>query len=217
MNKKRQKAVSSHIPYKNPAITEWKKRYGLKLLEKGFSIHGICEQIDCSETMWYQWKRRDKLFWEKVNAIEKTVKKNREHIWTDLVMLIEKIKPYLQRDMTEKEACAESGISYETWRSLKKDLRKSKSEMAEWFFLEIENAKSKVFALAKNTLTSGIKVNPLLAFNFLKSRQPDIYTDGRKELTGAKWEKLFHAFPMKPWDYEDFVKRASTIEDDENE
>lgn len=133
-----------------------------------------------------------------MNAIEKVVKKNEEHAGVDLVMLIEKMKPYLQRDMTEKEACAECGLNYETWRTVKKRMRKVDTEVAKWFFLELENAKSKVFALAKNTLTSGIKVNPLLAFNFLKSRQPDIYTDGRKELTGAKGEKLFHAFPMKP-------------------
>lgn len=82
--------------------------------------------------------------------------------------------------------------------NIKTQMRKRDDEIAKWFIAEVENAKSKIFALAKNTLTSGIKVNPLLAFNFLKSVQPDIYTDGRKELTGAKGEKLFHAFPMKP-------------------
>lgn len=96
------------------------------------------------------------------------------------------MRPYLQRHLTEKEACAEVGISYDVWTSLKKRMRKSDKPIAKWFLEEIESAKSKVFALAKNTLTSGIKVNPTLAFNFLKSTQPDIYTDGRKELTGAK-------------------------------
>lgn len=214
---KGKKAVSSHIPYKNSAITEWKKRYGLKLLEKGFSIVEICQQLDCSESMWYQWKKRDKVFGSKVVKIESEVKKNEQAIWTDLVLILDKMRPYLQRHLTEKEACAESGINYETWKDLKNRLKKSKTDVAKWFFSELENAKSKIFALAKNTLTSWIKVNPTLAFNFLKSVQPDIYTDGRKELTGAKGEKLFHAFPMKPWDYEAFLKQASKSGDEEDE
>lgn len=104
----------------------------------------------------------------------------------DLVALADKIRPYLQRHLTEKETCAESGINYETWKDIKKKLRKSKEPIAVWFLNEVEQAKLKVYSLAKNTLTNGIKLNPMLAFNFLKSTQPEIYTDGRKELTGPK-------------------------------
>lgn len=211
---KRKKGLT---PYKSNEVTEWKKRYGLRLLEKGFCIKDICDHLDSTEKVWYEWKRKDRVFAKKVNDLQEKERNTGRALWNDLIWMMDKMRPYLQRHLTEKEACAEVGISYDVWTSLKKRMRKSDKPIAKWFLEEIESAKSKVFALAKNTLTSGIKVNPTLAFNFLKSTQPDIYTDGRKELTGAKWEKLFHAFPMKPWDYEDFVKRASTMEDDENE
>lgn len=202
------------------AIWKWKKQYALKLIARGFSVADVCGHIEIHTETFYKWRKMDKPFAEKLRKIEEELEKIpkpdfKTHI--DLVALVDKIRPYLQRHLTEKEACAESWINYDTYKHLKHRMGKSKEPVAIWFLQEIAQAKLKIYSLAKNTLTSWIKVNPTLAFNFLKSVQPDIYTDGRKELTGAKGEKLFHAFPMKPWDYEAFLKQASKSGDEEDE
>lgn len=187
MTTEKKKRIIAGTPYKSKEITEWKKRYGLRLLEKGFSIKDICDHLDSTEKVWYEWKRKDKTFAKNVDDTQKKVgDKDRKTKGHDLVNLLDRMRPYLQRDLTEKEACAEIGFSYNTWADIKGKMKKSKEPIAKWFLEELEHAKSKVFALAKNTLTEGIKKSPVIAFNFLKSRQPDIYTDGRKELTGPK-------------------------------
>ena len=124
------------------------------MLEKGFSIVDICKQLDCSQQIWYEWKKRDKVFARKVVEIEGKVKKDENAIGTDLILMIDRMRPYLQRHCTEKEACAESGINYQTWKDIKKKMKKSDEPIAKWLIEEIENAKSKIFALAKNTLTN---------------------------------------------------------------